>query len=496
MHPAILLLNLVGLSIMYLAPLVAWFMLRDARERHVGRWFGAALVYALGVTLYLFVWPVAPRWAFVGSMTCSWITLSMFRSVLCHAIQDMGGACRQRLLAASTLAWALSCSLAWEMGGQLAALVWGLTGLALLEMHLLVLVARLLRREHSRGLMVLGVGLGTIACVNTIRVVLSLHSGQPHQLLDFSALSNVLTLAIFLCVLCYTMGYWGYIFEQVHKDKLAAHALALRAAERQKVSEEYSSQLEQLVQQRDHMVLVNSRFSALSTLAVFNAGIVHEISQPLLSTLMALDMLDLQLRQAQRLDLAEQAQDVVRMVNKISRVLDALRKLMKFNPPQTQAVPVQAMLGDCWPIIVSECRQRAVDLTLHLPADEDKGQVVINRVLMERVLLNLVSNALESFETPGVAAVTAPRIDVNVCTQRISGLAQVCVSLRDNGPGLAHIPTDLFAGPSTKATGLGIGLQFVRAIVAQWQGTVEIQSQTEGADTGTTVTLVLPLAQA
>jgi len=48
MHPALLLMNLIGLLVMYMAPLLGWYMLRGGRDRNSDLWFGAALVYAVG----------------------------------------------------------------------------------------------------------------------------------------------------------------------------------------------------------------------------------------------------------------------------------------------------------------------------------------------------------------------------------------------------------------------------------------------------------------
>lgn len=494
MHPAALLLNLIGLSVMYLAPLLGWFMLRRAQDRTANLWFGAALFYALGVSLFAFQAVISQRLAFEASLVGSWITLTIFKACLEH---ELGQAPRSlwRQVAAS-LAWAFSCHLIWGHGGRYWLLLWSLTWLGLFELHLLLLVRRLHLRVRSRGLIVLGSGLGVIALVNATRVGWSLLHGQPQNLMDFSPLSNLLLPMTFVCVMCYSMGYWGYLFEKVHQDKLAAIEASARAAERQKVADEYAGQLQRLVQQRDHMVLVNSRFAALNTLAVFNAGIVHEISQPLQSILSSVEMLSLELRATSRQDLANQSDDIARMTLKISHVLESLRRLMQATPPETERVPIQDLFGDCRSIIASECQKRGVALHWDMPLDDEMGSVVINRVLMERVLLNLASNALESFAPMPPSAARKPGIRIRVHKAVEADQEVVRVAVQDNGVGLKDIPGGLFAEPSSKPTGLGVGLQFVQAILAHWRGQVDIQSQTEGADTGTTVTLVLPLAVA
>lgn len=488
MHPAVLLLNLIALSIMYMAPLLGWYMLRGGRDRNSDLWFGAALVYALGISLAAFQSVISPRLGVIGSLVGSWITLTLFSVVL----RDELGYVRRgwRRPVTGILVWALACQVAWDFGGKALLLPFSLSGLALFELYLLLLVRRLYLRTASRGLIVLGLGLGAIIVVNSTRLLYKLMTGQPHDLLDFSALSNVLLMATFLCVLSYSMGYWGYLYEKERRAKLTASAQAARAAERQHVADEYSHQLEQLVQQRDRMVMVNSRFSALNSLAVFNAGIVHEISQPLQSILTSVEILAMELRALERADLAHQADDIARLTLKISHVLNALRRLMGTAPPQTESVALPDMLGDSLSIIVSECRYRNVQLDLDLPAPGTcRGKVEINRVLMERVMLNLVSNALESFQE---SQIEQPCLRIGVREAQEQGLVHVTV--RDNGPGLHDIPADLFADPlhSTKPTGLGVGLQFVRAILGSWRGHLEIATQTDGPQRGTCMTVVLP----
>lgn len=494
MHPAALLLNLVALSIMYMAPVVGWYMLRQESDRNSNLWFAGALIYAFGASLFAFQGVVDPRWASQASLLCSWVTLSIFDTVL---RSELGYPARSRLMQVlAALLWGVACHLAWSLGGRLLMSPFSLLVLGLFEVHLLVLVRRLHQRTPSRGLTVLGLGLGMIALVNFIRVTFAWIHDQPQDLLDFSWFSNLLLVITFLSVICYSMGYWGYLFEKLHLGKLAASQAAVRASEREKVADEYASRLEQLVQQRDRMVVVSSRFSTLNTLTVFNAGIVHEISQPLQGILTAVEMLAMELRTADRMDLAHQADDITRMTLKISQVLDALRRLMQFTPPQTERVPLHNLVGDCLPIIASECRYRGVSLELELPPTDAPGFVVVNPVLMERVLLNLSANALESLESVASPGHGAPSIRLVVRRGWVQGRAVAQVVLTDNGPGLKDIPADMFVEASAKPTGLGVGLQIVRALVAHWRGSIDIQSQTEGASTGTTVTLALPLLEA
>jgi signal transduction histidine kinase len=122
-----------------------------------------------------------------------------------------------------------------------------------------------------------------------------------------------------------------------------------------------------------------------------------------------------------------------------------------------------------------------VELTLDCPAGA--GQVLADRRLLERAIVNLVENALQAVAGRG-------RIDVRL---RPMDDGRVEVQVADSGPGLDPEIRDRIFEPffSTKTAGSGLGLALVKKIAEDHGGGVRLESE-QGA--GTRAILWLPSA--
>ena len=107
---------------------------------------------------------------------------------------------------------------------------------------------------------------------------------------------------------------------------------------------------------------------------------------------------------------------------------------------------------------------------------------------LRRVVINLVSNAVDALEETGAAD---PRIDVEM-GENLAG-SEVWVRIRDNGPGIDANARDRIFSPlyTSKAKGTGLGLSITRKLVDAHGGTVELESE---PDRGTEFLVTLPRA--
>jgi C4-dicarboxylate-specific signal transduction histidine kinase len=101
--------------------------------------------------------------------------------------------------------------------------------------------------------------------------------------------------------------------------------------------------------------------------------------------------------------------------------------------------------------------------------------VVVDRILIEQVILNLVRNALEA-----VASMPAERRQVTVETRREAGVVRVAVA--DSGPGVDPALGARLFEPfvTTKSDGLGMGLAISRSIIEAHGGRLEHGSTPQG----------------
>jgi two-component system nitrogen regulation sensor histidine kinase NtrY len=103
---------------------------------------------------------------------------------------------------------------------------------------------------------------------------------------------------------------------------------------------------------------------------------------------------------------------------------------------------------------------------------------------MKRALINLIDNAIEALEGPGVVTVSTE-------LDRAAGRARLVVS--DDGPGVAATDRERLFVPdfSTKRRGSGLGLSIVSRIVQEHQGQVRVE---ENQPRGARFVIDLPLA--
>jgi signal transduction histidine kinase len=123
-----------------------------------------------------------------------------------------------------------------------------------------------------------------------------------------------------------------------------------------------------------------------------------------------------------------------------------------------------------------------VDIASVVPPD--LPEVLVDRAVMTRVLVNLVENALQAMPEGGRLEVSAHSVSGN-------GRPGVRISVRDSGVG---IPPDILSRIfepyfSTKSGGTGLGLAIARRAVEEHGGLIDIQSR---PGKGTLVTLFLP----
>ena len=198
------------------------------------------------------------------------------------------------------------------------------------------------------------------------------------------------------------------------------------------------------------------------------AALAHEVNQPLASASILCEaasrMLvgnglsaDAKADKSKRLE-----QTLQRIASDIGRAGDVLRNLLKsVNQPDITRAP--AVVNE----VVAESIQTAVEegvfgypIVTHYAAD--LPAVKVNRLQVVKVLLNLIHNAAQAMHE---ATVDTGKIWVN--TALSADGREVCVSVRDDGPGISAALQEEIFQPfiTTKSHGLGMGLTISRALI-------------------------------
>jgi two-component system, NtrC family, sensor histidine kinase HydH len=219
-----------------------------------------------------------------------------------------------------------------------------------------------------------------------------------------------------------------------------------------------------------------SRFAILGR---FSAQMAHDLKNPLAAARGAADYLTEEMRRRGTREDVDFAALVVQQLDRLGAVIDRYQRLSTLTP-ERQEVELNGLVQRV--LSLQPFAAPGVALTtqlargpLWLHADQD---------LLASALENLVKNAVEAMPRGGTLTVATRRDD-----QVDAG--QVVLSVQDTGRGLdaraREQAFELFF--TTKATGSGLGLAFVRQVARAHGGEARLTSR-EGS--GTLVELSLP----
>jgi signal transduction histidine kinase len=154
-----------------------------------------------------------------------------------------------------------------------------------------------------------------------------------------------------------------------------------------------------------------------------------------------------------------------------------LRKDTQEEAPVDINKLIWAVLGLVW----IDLRKQEIDLDTKL--NEQLPLVQGNEIQLQQVLLNLITNAIESMHSVEQRVLRVK--------SELGGPDVVHVSIEDTGAGIDHSDLDNIFKPmfTTKATGMGMGLAICRSIVEGHGGRIWIS---HGREKGSTFHFSLP----
>jgi signal transduction histidine kinase len=178
-------------------------------------------------------------------------------------------------------------------------------------------------------------------------------------------------------------------------------------------------------------------------------------------------------------DLRTAFQLIVDRTDALTAFIAGYAELAKLPEPARGDHDFNVVVGGAARLFAGDAEQAGVELRVELAPDVPRARVDAGQV--ERVVINLVKNAVEAAPRGG---------EVRVATARRGSQVEVIVD--DNGPGIAlearrHLFVPYF---TTKPGGSGIGLALVRQIVLGHGGSVTAEDRPGG---GTRARVLLPL---
>lgn len=257
--------------------------------------------------------------------------------------------------------------------------------------------------------------------------------------------------------------------------------------------------LDQQIRERDEQVRERTkqvvRSEQLAAVGFLAAGVAHEINNPLASIAWAAESLEMRLHDiiqdnADQPD-SEQDADIEILRNYLQKIQDEAFRCKGI----TEGLLDYSRMGDVekHDVELSELIQGVIDMVRHLGKYREKqiefvseGPVIaaVNAQEIKQVVLNLITNALDSLNAGGT---------VNIRLRQTDGVAELVV--RDDGCGMTdEVLQHLFEPFFTRrrgGQGIGLGLSITYRIIQDHGG--EIVPHSDGPGHGSEFRVTLPL---
>jgi PAS domain S-box-containing protein len=224
----------------------------------------------------------------------------------------------------------------------------------------------------------------------------------------------------------------------------------------------------------------------VASIGQLSASIAHELNQPLSGIMTnASTCLRMLAVDPPAVDGAiETARRTIRDANRASEVIKRLRSLFSRKETSDERVDLNEAAGEVVALATNALVRNRVTLECDFAAD--LPQVTGDRVQLQQVILNLLTNASDAMGSlePG-----SPR-QLLIRTWHEDGNA--CLSVRDTGIGLDPELLERYfeAFYTTKAEGMGVGLSVSRSIIERHHGHLGAHANEDG---GATFAFVIPL---
>ena len=201
--------------------------------------------------------------------------------------------------------------------------------------------------------------------------------------------------------------------------------------------------------------------SRLTTMGEFAASIAHEVNQPLMAIVTNAET-GLRWLENDNPDLDEARQAAERVVSnghRAAAILRSIRGLARKSEPEITQFDINDGISDVLVLMRGELHRHNVVLETEL--FPDLPTIMGDRVQLQQVILNLISNGIEAMS----AVTLRPRV-LRVNSQR-DQQGDITIEVADTGTGLDPTKMELIfdAFFTTKPEGMGMGLSICRSIV-------------------------------
>ncbi len=212
----------------------------------------------------------------------------------------------------------------------------------------------------------------------------------------------------------------------------------------------------------------------LAVLGQMSAGINHELNQPLAAIRSYTDNGKLFLEKGQLDNAMWNMEQIGELTERMAQIGNQLKLFSRKSSGMIAIVPVHGVVDGALEILNPSLKKEFITLTIDIRPDN--LEVRANNVLLQQVLVNLISNAMQSMEGQTVKKILLEAHAVG---------AKVVIAVQDTGPGIAaellHEIFEPFFTTKKSGQGLGLGLTISDRIIRDFGGQITLVPSAVGA---------------
>ena len=235
----------------------------------------------------------------------------------------------------------------------------------------------------------------------------------------------------------------------------------------------------EIVEQREELLHV----TRVGKLAEFVSSLAHEIRQPLTAILSYAQAAQRMLAGRGEPKVQEILGYIINDDQRAAEVIQRLRALLKKSISEMKPVDINALVNETIVLISTDAAVRNSVIKTEL--DQNLSFVHGDRVQLQQVILNLVSNSFDALE--GILGVREILIRTS-CKDSDT----IIVEVKDNGSGIPeqNIPKLFTHFFTSKPDGLGMGLSISRSIIEAHGGRLDVK---DNSNRGATFCFTIPI---
>jgi signal transduction histidine kinase len=210
----------------------------------------------------------------------------------------------------------------------------------------------------------------------------------------------------------------------------------------------------------------------IATAGQLSASIAHEIRQPLAGMLASAQAALRWLEKANVEEVRENLNGIVSDGYRASDIITNLRAMFKHDVHEKTLVDINKLVSSVLALARIDLHKHKTELQAQL--DDRIPEVLGNQVQLQQVILNLVTNAIESMSS------SQTRV-LRIKTE-LSHSNKVHVSIEDTGTGIKPSEVARLFKPmfTTKVRGMGMGLSICQSIIENHDGRIWVSPRANG----------------